>query len=63
MGLAELKQAVHDRLWNAQQRWFALREGGATIMSTSRLCLLPLDLDHRSEIPAGSSSGGPECCP
>jgi len=30
MGLAELKQAVHDRLWNAQQRWFALRESGAT---------------------------------
>lgn len=30
MGLSELKQAVHDRLWNAQQRWFALREGGAT---------------------------------
>lgn len=37
MGLAELKQAVHDRLWNAQQRWFALRAGGATITTKHEL--------------------------
>lgn len=30
MGLAELKKSLHDRLWNAQQRWFTLREAGAT---------------------------------
>ncbi len=30
MGLAEMKSSLHDRLWNAQQRWFALRAGGAT---------------------------------
>ncbi len=28
--LAEMKQDLHDRLWNAQQRWFALRERGMT---------------------------------
>ena len=30
MGLADMKKALHDRLWNAQERWFALREQGAT---------------------------------
>ena len=30
MGLAAMKQNLHDRLWNAQQRWFAMREEGAT---------------------------------
>lgn len=30
MGLAELKKSLHDRLWNAQQRWFALRAQGET---------------------------------
>ena len=30
MGLAEMKKSLHDRLWNAQQRWFALRAQGET---------------------------------
>ena len=63
MGLADLKRDLHNRLWNAQQRWFCLREEGATIMSPSALCLLPLDLDHRPEYPGGSSSGGAACWP
>jgi len=28
--LAAMKQDLHDRLWNAQERWFALRAEGAT---------------------------------
>lgn len=28
--LAAMKQDLHDRLWNAQQRWFALRDQGMT---------------------------------
>lgn len=30
MGLAEMKKAMHDRLWNAQERWLALRAEGQT---------------------------------
>jgi hypothetical protein len=30
MGLADMKRGLHDRLWNAQERWFALRAEGAT---------------------------------
>jgi len=30
MGLAEMKRSLHDRLWSAQQRWFALRAQGET---------------------------------
>lgn len=30
MSLSAMKQDVHDRLWGAQQRWFALREQGQT---------------------------------
>lgn len=30
MGLSTMKKDVHDRLWNAQQRWFAMREEGHT---------------------------------
>src|SRR5258708_515111 len=30
MGRSAMKQDVHDRLWSAQQRWFALREQGLT---------------------------------
>ncbi len=29
MGLSEMKQAMHDRLWNAHQRWLAMREAGS----------------------------------
>ncbi len=28
--LAAMKKDLHDRLWNAQQRWFALRGQGTT---------------------------------
>lgn len=28
--LAEMKKDLHDRLWNAQQRWFAMRDQGWT---------------------------------
>jgi len=28
--LADMKKDLHDRLWNAQQRWFALRDQGQT---------------------------------
>jgi hypothetical protein len=37
-----MKDGVHNALWNAQQRWFALRDQGETILSPSSLCLLPL---------------------
>jgi len=30
MSLSAMKQDLHDRLWNAQQRWFALRDQGTT---------------------------------
>jgi hypothetical protein len=30
MAIADMKKTLHDRLWNAQQRWFALRAEGAT---------------------------------
>jgi hypothetical protein len=29
MGLSEMKQAMHDRLWNAHQRWLAMRDAGS----------------------------------
>lgn len=28
MSLSQMKADLHDRLWNAQQRWFAMRGGG-----------------------------------
>jgi hypothetical protein len=30
MSLSQMKSDLHDRLWNAQERWFALREQGWT---------------------------------
>lgn len=29
MGLSEMKQAMHDRLWNAHQRWLTMRQAGS----------------------------------
>src|SRR5687768_2250522 len=28
MGISKMKNELHDRLWSAQQRWFALKEQG-----------------------------------
>lgn len=30
MSLSEMKSDMHDRLWDAQQRWFAMRGVGRT---------------------------------
>lgn len=37
MGLSEMKSAMHDRLWNAHQRWLAIRDAGAATKREQKL--------------------------